>query len=100
MEQPYQIDAFTDRVFAGNPAAVCPLIAGPRTTRWPPSPPRTPETVSAGDKGDVDFHLRWFTPMCMTLRSRDLASVIPPTPRCRPRGGDFPDPFRRVVGDA
>ena len=23
----YQVDAFTDRVFAGNPAAVCPLEA-------------------------------------------------------------------------
>ena len=23
----YQLDAFTDRVFAGNPAAVCPLQA-------------------------------------------------------------------------
>src|SRR4051812_46353046 len=23
----YQVDAFTDRIFAGNPAAVCPLIA-------------------------------------------------------------------------
>ena len=26
----YQIDAFTDRLFAGNPAAVCPL------DRWLP----------------------------------------------------------------
>ncbi|HSY89459.1 MAG TPA: isomerase, partial [Verrucomicrobiae bacterium] len=26
MELPlYQVDAFTDRLFAGNPAAVCPL---------------------------------------------------------------------------
>ena len=25
----HQIDAFTDRVFAGNPAAVCPLDSWP-----------------------------------------------------------------------
>ncbi|MFQ5844826.1 MAG: PhzF family phenazine biosynthesis protein, partial [Planctomycetota bacterium] len=29
----YQVDAFTDRPFAGNPAAVC-LLPGPRDDAW------------------------------------------------------------------
>ena len=61
----HQIDAFTDRVFAGNPAAVCPLPfargrrAGRHRRREQSSETAflVPETG-----GDVDFHLRWFTP--------------------------------------
>ena len=59
----YQIDAFAQRVFAGNPAAVCPL------ERWLDdallqaiaSENNLSETaffVAAGGK----FELRWFTP--------------------------------------
>jgi PhzF family phenazine biosynthesis protein len=29
----FQVDAFTDRPFGGNPAAVC-LLDGPRDERW------------------------------------------------------------------
>ena len=64
MEIPlYQIDAFADRVFAGNPAAVCPLDA------WLPDAvmqaiaaennlSETAFFVGAGG----DYELRWFTP--------------------------------------
>lgn len=61
----YQVDAFADRAFTGNPAAVVPL------DEW------LPDDILAGiaaennlaetayfvkDAGDADFHLRWFTP--------------------------------------
>ena len=64
----YQLDAFSDQAFGGNPAAVCPL------EEWLPD-----ETLQAiavennlsetafyvpGAKGeDFDYHLRWFTPL-------------------------------------
>jgi PhzF family phenazine biosynthesis protein len=59
----YQVDAFTDKVFFGNPAAICPL------EDWLPADvmqsialennlPETAFIVPAGD----DFKLRWFTP--------------------------------------
>lgn len=64
MELPlYQIDAFTSRVFAGNPAAVCPLEA------WLPD--ATMQAIAAEnnlsetayfvrEKGG--YRIRWFTP--------------------------------------
>jgi PhzF family phenazine biosynthesis protein len=59
----YQVDAFTDQVFRGNPAAVCPLEG------WLPddlmqkiamenSVAETAFFVSSAD----DFEIRWFTP--------------------------------------
>lgn len=64
----YQVDAFTDRVFGGNPAAVCPL------ERWLPD--ATMQAIAAENNlsetaffvplddrtGAADFALRWFTP--------------------------------------
>jgi PhzF family phenazine biosynthesis protein len=61
----FQVDAFADRPFTGNPAAVVPLDA------WLPDETmqaiagennlsETAFTVPAG--GDVDYELRWFTP--------------------------------------
>lgn len=61
-----QVDAFADRPFTGNPAAVVPL------TEWLPDETlqaiamennlsETAFTVPAGD-GQCDFELRWFTP--------------------------------------
>lgn len=64
MELPiYKVDAFTTAVFAGNPAAVCPL------EEWLPDETlqaianennlsETAYFVRTGDR----FHLRWFTP--------------------------------------
>ncbi len=60
----YQIDAFTDRLFGGNPAAVCPL------EEWLPD--ATMQAIAAENnlsetaffvpEGD-GFRLRWFTPV-------------------------------------
>jgi PhzF family phenazine biosynthesis protein len=59
----YQVDAFANRVFAGNPAAVCPLEA------WLPE--ETMQSIAAENnlaetafylaRGE-DFEIRWFTP--------------------------------------
>jgi PhzF family phenazine biosynthesis protein len=59
----YQIDAFTDKTFGGNPACVVPL------TDWLPDDillkitkeNAVAETAFFVDKGDK-IHLRWFTP--------------------------------------
>lgn len=62
----YQIDAFTDRIFSGNPAAVIPLET------WLPDEllqniareNNLSETafIVPSTKGDCDFNIRWFTP--------------------------------------
>jgi PhzF family phenazine biosynthesis protein len=68
MELPiYQVDAFTDRLFAGNPAAVCPLDA------WLPDAAmqaiaaenNLSETAFFVPRGE-DYDLRWFTPTVET----------------------------------
>jgi PhzF family phenazine biosynthesis protein len=59
----YQIDAFAARVFAGNPAAVCPLEA------WLPD--QAMQSIAAENNlaetaffvgGNGDYTIRWFTP--------------------------------------
>ena len=60
----YQVDAFTDQLFSGNPAAVCPL------EYWLPdellqdiaSENNLSETAFFKKKGD-QFEIRWFTPV-------------------------------------
>lgn len=60
----FQVDAFTARPFAGNPAAVCPLEA------WLPdavmqavaAENAVSETAFFVRRADGDFDLRWFTP--------------------------------------
>jgi len=64
MEIPlYQVDAFTDRVFSGNPAAICPLSS------WLPD--STLQSIAAENnlaetaffvEHDGGYQLRWFTP--------------------------------------
>jgi len=59
----YHIDAFTSKLFAGNPAAVCPLYS------WLPDNKmqkiafenNLSETAFFVQKGD-GFHIRWFSP--------------------------------------
>ncbi len=59
----FQVDAFADRLFAGNPAAVCPLDA------WLPdavmqsiaAENNLAETAFIVPKGEA-FEIRWFTP--------------------------------------
>ena len=61
----YQVDAFTDRIFGGNPAAVVPL------QEWLPEPTmqaialenNLSETAFFVPRDDGDFDLRWFTPL-------------------------------------
>ncbi len=60
----YQVDAFASRLFAGNPAAVCPL------EKWLPADQmqsiaaenNLAETAFFVRNGDGGYHLRWFTP--------------------------------------
>jgi predicted PhzF superfamily epimerase YddE/YHI9 len=61
----YQIDAFSSKIFAGNPAAVCPL------TEWLPD--TTLQAIAAENNlsetayfvpNGPRFQLRWFTPRC------------------------------------
>lgn len=59
----FQVDAFTDAAFAGNPAAVCPL-AGPADRVWMQRVAREmnlSETAFVHPEGD-GFALCWFTP--------------------------------------
>ncbi len=59
----FQVDAFTDRAFSGNPAAVCPL------DRWPhdalmqaiAAENNLSETAFFVPRG-AEYELRWFTP--------------------------------------
>ena len=58
-----QVDAFTDRPFAGNPAAVC-LLSKPSEPAWMLNVAREmnlAETAFLVRRGD-EFDLRWFTP--------------------------------------
>jgi PhzF family phenazine biosynthesis protein len=58
-----QVDAFTAKPFAGNPAAVC-VLAHPYDETWMQSVAREmnlSETAFLVRRGD-DFGLRWFTP--------------------------------------
>lgn len=60
----YQVDAFTDKTFGGNPAAVCPL------ERWIPdalmqaiaTENNLSETAYFVPRGE-EYELRWFTPV-------------------------------------
>ncbi len=59
----YQVDAFTEELYGGNPAAICPL------TEWLPAPQmqkiaaenNLAETAFFIPQGN-DYELRWFTP--------------------------------------
>src|SRR5213594_1427412 len=58
-----QVDAFTDRPFAGNPAAVC-ILPAPADARWMQDVAREmnlSETAFLERRSD-GFDLRWFTP--------------------------------------
>lgn len=60
----YQVDAFTDRAFSGNPAAVC-LLTGPKDEVWMQAVAREmnlSETAFVRRSGEA-FALRWFTPL-------------------------------------
>jgi PhzF family phenazine biosynthesis protein len=60
----YHVDAFTDELFAGNPAGVCILSAFPadRVMQKIAAENRHSETAFVVPRADGDFDLRWFTP--------------------------------------
>jgi predicted PhzF superfamily epimerase YddE/YHI9 len=60
----YQLDAFTGRLFAGNPAAVCPLQRwlSDATMQAIAAENNLSETAFLVPEGS-DFGLRWFTPL-------------------------------------
>ena len=62
----YQVDVFAERLFAGNPAAVCPLDAwlDDATLQGIALENNLAETAYfvKSAKADADFDLRWFTP--------------------------------------
>lgn len=59
----YQVDAFTNRIFAGNPAGVCPLEdwLDDRTLQLIAAENNLSETAFFVERGS-DWDLRWFTP--------------------------------------
>src|ERR1700733_4868253 len=59
----YQVDAFTDSVFGGNPAAVCPLTAWLPDTQMQAiaAENNLAETAFFVPEGEA-YALRWFTP--------------------------------------
>ncbi len=59
----YQVDAFADRIFSGNPAAVCPLVEWleDEMLQKIAAENNLSETVFYVPKGNV-FEIRWFTP--------------------------------------
>lgn len=59
-----QVDAFTDKPFAGNPAAVC-VLPQPADERWMQTVAREMNLSDTAFlyRRDDGFDLRWFTPM-------------------------------------
>lgn len=59
----YQVDAFADQVFSGNPAAVCPLEDWPEDALLQniAMENNLPETAFFAKQGD-EYEIRWFTP--------------------------------------
>ncbi len=61
----YQVDAFAEAVFKGNPAAVCPIVGS-----WPSDTllqsiameNNLSETAYYRQNEDGSYHIRWFTP--------------------------------------
>src|SRR4051812_29529300 len=60
-----QVDAFTNRPFAGNPAAVC-VLTGPADERWMQDVAREMNLSETSflhwEDASGSFRLRWFTP--------------------------------------
>ena len=59
----YQVDAFTEKPFAGNPAAVC-ILSDPRDPVWMQNVAKEMNLSETAflQKQEDGFNLRWFTP--------------------------------------
>jgi len=59
----FQVDAFTDTLFSGNPAAVCPLVTWlPDTTLQAIAEENNLSETAFYVSAGREFHIRWFTP--------------------------------------
>ena len=60
----FQVDAFADRAFAGNPAAVC-LLEGPADAAWMQAVAAEMNLSETAflHREDAGYALRWFTPV-------------------------------------
>lgn len=61
----YQVDAFTDRPFSGNPAGVC-ILEKPKDVQWMQqmaAEMNLSETAFLQKRNDEGYNLRWFTPV-------------------------------------
>ena len=100
----FQVDAFTERPFGGNPAAVC-LLPGPGDSDWMQNVAKEMNLSETAFlyKQEKDFNLRWFTPavevdLCghATLAS---AHILWEEGLSAPRGaGKIPNPERVIDG--
>jgi PhzF family phenazine biosynthesis protein len=61
----YQVDAFTDQPFSGNPAGVC-ILPGPAEEEWMEKVAREMNLSETAflDPHPDGYNLRWFTPAC------------------------------------
>jgi len=90
----YQVDAFTDKVFSGNPAAVC-ILPSHRTDEWMQDVAKEMSLSETAFllKQDDGFSLRWFSPkrevdLCghATLASAHIlweTGILPPDKEAR-----------------
>jgi PhzF family phenazine biosynthesis protein len=62
--QIFQVDAFTEKPFSGNPAAVC-ILPGPCSPTWMQNVAKEMNLSETAFlyKQEDGFHLRWFTPV-------------------------------------
>src|SRR5687768_11590026 len=59
----YQVDAFTKKIFSGNPAAVCPINEWLTDSLMQSIAMENNLSETAFIvKNGVDYHIRWFTP--------------------------------------
>lgn len=67
----YQVDAFTDQPFSGNPAAIC-LLDTHRDTAWMQAVAAEMNLTETAfvNPADRDYELRWFTPILKTSIER------------------------------
>ena len=76
----YVVDAFSDRPFGGNPAAVC-LTEGPREVSWMQHVAQEINLSETAFLYPVEggFHLRWFTPSAEVTLSDWLSCAAKPS---------------------
>jgi PhzF family phenazine biosynthesis protein len=62
----FKVDAFSDRIFSGNPAAVC-LLDAPRPDNWMQAVAAEMALSETAfllpEAGEANYRLRWFTPL-------------------------------------